>query len=77
MSAPLRLRLHQSGQHLPGFVHDENGEFPFDGTRRPIEAWPVDDFLRSQYGIEDPWLLPWKTKQKPGLARPFGNPGHA
>ena len=77
MSAPRRLRLQQCYQYLPGFVYEEDGESLFEGTRRPIEAWPVEDFLRSKYGIEDPWLLPWKTKQKPGLARPFGKPGHA
>jgi hypothetical protein len=55
-------------------LHEEDGESLYDGTRRPIEAWLVEDYLRIQYGIEDAWLLPWKSRQKPGLSRPFGEP---
>ena len=40
----------------------------------PIEAWLVEDHMRIQYGIEDAWLLTWKSRQKPGLSRPFGEP---
>jgi hypothetical protein len=58
-------------------LYEEGGESLYDGTSRPIEAWLVEDYLRLQYGIEDPWLLPWKSRLKSGLARPFGEPGHA
>ena len=55
-------------------LHEEGGESLYDGTSRPIEAWLVEDYLRIQYRIEDAWLLPWKSRQKPGLSRPFGEP---
>jgi hypothetical protein len=63
----------------PGLFHvsrlyQRGDESLFDGTQKPIEAWLVEDYLRLQYGIQDSWLLPWKSKQKPGLARPFGEP---
>jgi hypothetical protein len=63
----------------PGLFHvsrlyEEGGESLYDGTRRPIEAWLLADYLRIQYAIEDAWLLPWKSRQKPGLSRPFGEP---
>ena len=58
-------------------LYQRGDEALFDGTQKPIEAWLVEDYLRLQYGIEDPWLLPWKSRLKPGLARPFGEPGHA
>lgn len=66
----------------PGLFHlsrhyEKGSESLYDGTRKPIEAWLVEDYLRLQYGIEDAWLLPWRSKQKPGLSRPFGEPGHA
>ena len=66
----------------PGLFHvsrlyQRGDESLFDGTHMPIEAWLVEDFLRLQFGTEDPWLLPWKSRLKPGLARPFGEPGHA
>lgn len=44
----------------------------FDGTSKPIEAWLVEDYLRIHFGIEDAWLLPWDSKKKSGLSRPFG-----
>jgi hypothetical protein len=55
-------------------LYEVGGESLYDGTRRPIEAWLVEDYLRIQYRIEDAWLLPWKSRQKPGLSRPFGEP---
>ena len=63
----------------PGLFHvsrlyQRGDESFFDGTHMPIEAWLVEDFLRLQFGTEDPWLLPWKSRQKPGLSRPFGEP---
>lgn len=58
-------------------LYEVGDESLYDGTPRPIGAWLVEDYLRLQYGIEDAWLLPWKSRQKPGLARPFGEPGHA
>ena len=62
-----------------GFFHvsrlyEEGGESLYDGTPRPIEAWLVEDYLRIQYCIEDAWLLPWKSRERPGLSRPVGQP---
>jgi hypothetical protein len=58
-------------------LYEEGGESLYDGTPRPLEAWLVEDYLRIQYCIEDAWLLPWKSRQKPGLSRPFGDPSRA
>jgi hypothetical protein len=58
-------------------LYEVGGESLYDGSLRPIAAWLVEDYLRLQYGIEDPWLLPWKSRLNPGLTRPFGEPGHA
>ena len=55
-------------------LYQRGDESLFDGTRNPIEAWLVEDYLRLQYGIKDAWLLPWKSKQRAGLSRPFGEP---
>ena len=58
-------------------LYQRGDESLFDGTQKPIEPWLVEDYLRIQYAIEDPWLLPWKSRPKAGLSRPFGEPGHA
>ncbi|MFM7294032.1 MAG: DUF3102 domain-containing protein, partial [Burkholderiales bacterium] len=58
-------------------IYEVNGESLYDGSKSPIPAWLVEDHLRVCYGIEDSWLLPWKSNPKPGLARPFGEPSHA
>ena len=55
-------------------LYEVGGESLYDGTRRPIAAWLVEDYLRIQYAIENAWLLPWKSRQKPGLSQPFGKP---
>ena len=71
---PGREGLKGGGWSSEGRLHEEGGESLYDGTSRPIEAWLVEDYLRIQYRIEDAWLLPWKSRQKPGLSRPFGEP---
>jgi hypothetical protein len=55
-------------------LYQRGDESLFDGTQKPIEAWLVEDYLRLQYGIQDAWLMPWKSKQRAGLSRPFGEP---
>ena len=53
---------------------DWDGQSLFDGTKRPVRADVVEAMLQ-HFGMKEPITAEWGSRDKPGLSRPFGDPG--
>jgi len=50
-----------------------DGESMYDGTRNPVRAGVVEQFL-IHLGMNEPSKVDWNSREKEGLSRPFGEP---